>query len=186
MPKQRTCKICGTKFIPNPNMFCPPTCNNFDCMVEYSNRHLKKSKLKEKQKQNKAVKEFRENDKGWLLKLAQQTFNKFIRLRDKDLPCISCGTTNDIQYHCGHYKPAGGYSYLRFDERNCHKQCVKCNNFLSGNLAEYRIALIKKIGIKEVEKLEQPNQLKTWTVEELKEIINTYKDKTKQLNFNNN
>jgi hypothetical protein len=150
-------------------------------MVAYTDKHLNKSKQLKQKKQCKAVRELKKSDVKILKELAQKLFNQYIRMRDKDLPCISCGTTNDIQYHASHFKPAGGYSYLRFDESNVHKGCVRCNTYLSGNLVPYRVALIEKIGIEEVERLEQPNQCKTWTKEELDEIITTYRKKIKDL-----
>ena len=175
--KQKTCKICKEKFVPERQM---QTCCSYTCSIEYAKQLTSKREAKKKRDARKALREYKKNDKATLMQLAQKIFNQYIRLRDKDLPCISCGTTNDIQYHAGHYKPAGGYSYLRFDESNVHKQCVRCNTNLSGNLVAYREALIKKIGIDEVNRLEQPNQTKRWSVEELQEIIRVYRLKIKQ------
>src|SRR5690606_36814293 len=70
-------------------------------------------------------------------------FQKYIRLRDKDLPCISCGSFEGVPQG-GHYKKAEIYSGVIFDERNCHKQCKKCNVFLGGNEANYRVNLVKR------------------------------------------
>jgi hypothetical protein len=79
------------------------------------------------------------------LKLKAQTaFNAWIRKRDEGQSCISCGTGSPNQ--AGHFYSAGHYSALRFNEDNCHFQCVRCNYFLSGNLNQYRINLEKKIG----------------------------------------
>lgn len=176
--KQKTCKICKNKFLPERQM--QSVCS-YECSLEYGKKHLS-NEVKEKKKQDsKAKREFKQNDKVFLKELAQKVFNTYIRMRDKGLPCISCGTTNDIQYHASHFKPAGGYSYLRFDENNVHKSCSRCNSQLAGNLISYREALIKKIGIEEVERLEQPNQIKTWSVEEYQEIIKKYRQKTKEL-----
>lgn len=176
--KQKTCKICKNKFLPERQM--QSVCS-YECSLEYGKKHLS-NEVKEKKKQDsKAKREFKQNDKVFLKELAQKVFNTYIRMRDKGLPCISCGTTNDIQYHASHFKPAGGYSYLRFDENNVHKSCSRCNSQLAGNLIPYREALIKKIGIEEVERLEQPNQIKTWSVEEYQEIIKKYRQKTKEL-----
>ena len=136
-----------------------------------------KAKLKQKAA-NKARKEFNATDRSVLLKKAIKSFNEFIRLRDKNEHCISCGYVGGSkprQFHAGHYKPAGGYSYLRFDENNVHKQCSICNNHLSGNLVPYRNALILKVGQQEVDRLEQPNQIKKWSVEELQGIIDKYR-----------
>jgi hypothetical protein len=75
---------------------------------------------------------------------AGMKFRKWIRSRDHDQPCISCGSWNTSD--AGHYYSAGHYPELEFNEDNVHGQCRKCNMFLSGNLLEYRKGLIKKIG----------------------------------------
>lgn len=175
MPK---CKVCKKEYTrkSNTQVVC-----SYECSIEYAKRMREKKEKLEKTKNRVALREFKAKDKTVLKELAQKLFNQFIRLRDKDLACISCGTRNDIQYHAGHYKPAGGFSYLRFDENNVHKQCVRCNSHLAGNLNNYRPALIEKIGLAEVERLEQPNQIKSWTVEELQEIITKYRAKIKEL-----
>lgn len=105
---------------------------------------------------------------------AQAAFNKWIKLRDKDEPCISCGVTVSPQWDCGHYLSRGSNPALRFDEDNCHKQCVKCNNYLSGNAIHYRIGLVKKIGLERVERLEGPHAPKKYTVEQIREIRQKY------------
>lgn len=116
------------------------------------------------------------------LNLLQVVFNSYIRERDKHLPCISCGTSNNIQYHAGHYFSVGSYPALRFNEDNVHKQCVQCNNFLHGNLVEYDRALKVKIGLSKYADL---YALKTSTLKlnelEIKELIQTYKLKLKEL-----
>ena len=105
---------------------------------------------------------------------AQTTFNKFIRERDRDLGCISCGGKID---HAGHYFSSGHYSALTFDEDNVHGQCLKCNNFLHGNLINYRMGLVERYGDKFVIKLENKskNKLYKYSREELQDIINKYK-----------
>lgn len=115
----------------------------------------------------------------------QKVFNKFIRLRDAGKPCISCGTANkDIDYHAGHLYAAGNYSYLRFNEDNVHLQCGNnCNKNKHGNFAEYRIALIKRIGLAHVEQLERDRHKKLkMTIPEIREKIKYYKTKIKEIN----
>jgi len=52
---------------------------------------------------------------------------------------------------------------------------------LSGNLINYRANLIKKIGEDELIKLEaEANETRKFTIQELKEIIETYKKKVKE------
>ena len=57
----------------------------------------------------------------------------------------------------------------------------KCNNFLSGNAVNYRIGLIKRLGLERVEALESDHELKHWSKDELREIAATYKAKLKTL-----
>jgi len=75
-------------------------------------------------------------------------------LRDKDKGCVSCGTINSDLFDGGHYFKAELFSGLIFDERNCHKQCRKCNRFLGGNEIQYRLGLVQRFGIDFVEELE--------------------------------
>jgi hypothetical protein len=102
---------------------------------------------------------------------AKKSFQKWIRLRDSELPCISCNNANTNDWAGGHYFSAGKYSGLIFDERNCHKQCnTYCNKNLSGNLLEYRKGLVKRFGIDFVEQLESESDSKRnykFTKEEL-------------------
>jgi hypothetical protein len=88
-----------------------------------------------------------------LIQKATTVFNKFIRERDKDCNCISCDKKKELQ--AGHFYSGGHYPSLKFNENNVHGQCERCNYYLSGDLNNYRINLIKKIGIAEVEKLDK-------------------------------
>lgn len=113
------------------------------------------------------------------MKIAQQTFNKYIRLRDQGKNCISCGQKPKKE-NAGHFYSAGGHTAVRFDERNVFLQCEHCNTFLSGNLLKYRENLLIKLGFEEFERL-SVDAMKTrkYTREELKEVISIYKQKIK-------
>jgi hypothetical protein len=115
------------------------------------------------------------------IKIAQQVFNKYIRLRDKSSLCISC-QKKPLKENAGHFYNANNHWSVRFDERNVHLQCEHCNTFLSGNLIYYRENLLKKIGIEEFENLSaEATKTRKFTIEELKEIIATYKKKIKNI-----
>lgn len=104
---------------------------------------------------------------------AQKIFNAWIRNRDKDLGCISCG--GEVQ-HAGHYLSAGHHTALRFDECNVNGQCLRCNNFLHGNLIRYRQGLIAKYGENKVNLLENyGSRVKKWSRLELEWICQNYK-----------
>lgn len=108
-----------------------------------------------------------------LKKVVQRKVNAYVRERDKDLPCISCGKWSD-NWHCGHYIAQGSSGALRYNLDNLSKQCAGCNLFKHGALIDYRIGLIKKIGVKRVEWLENHRKdIKKWTREELQEILDS-------------
>ena len=109
-----------------------------------------------------------------LLKKAQDVFNAWIRRRDEDRPCISCGKPGN---QAGHYFPVKGFSGLRYHENNVHLQCAYCNCYQHGNQAMYRIGLVHRIGenkVKELEQLALDDRVKKWSREELNEIIRRY------------
>ena len=109
----------------------------------------------------------------------QIIFNKYIRLRDEGLPCISCQNLNPKKVNAGHYRSVGGNPELRFTEYNCHRQCEYCNTYLHGNLIEYRKNLITKLGIKKVEWLEGSHEPLKLSIPEIKELKEFYKHKIK-------
>lgn len=175
--KKKTCKPCGELFTPFMPLQkeCSPTC----ALVAVREKAAKK----EKKDFNAETRRMKEKIKTLTeyLNDAQKQFNKFIRLRDKRESCISCGRNHGGQYHAGHYRTTKAASQLRFNEDNCHKQCSVCNNHHSGNITEYRINLVKKIGQWRVEQLENNNQLADWTKEKAIEIKKEYRAKWKSL-----
>jgi len=109
-----------------------------------------------------------------LLAKAQIVFNRWIRFRDKDKGCISCG--NEVQ-QAGHYYSQGHHSALRFNELNCAGQCVRCNMHLSGNLIHYRHGLVKRYSQSEIDLLDSVgtrNAAKKWSRVQLEFIIEKY------------
>jgi hypothetical protein len=121
---------------------------------------LKAQKKRDKSKED--LKDYQKTlKKKKLLETTQRYFNKFIRLRDTNgvgCNCISCGGyvrygTKNCQ--AGHYKPIGTRNDLRFNEDNCHVQCLFCNHYSSGDKwVVYKENLVKKIGQDRVDMLE--------------------------------
>lgn len=186
--RQRKCiiKSCRQPFKP---ISMTHKCCSASCAAEYAKEvRVKKEAQEARLKTRREAEEKREHRKKveklktrqqWL-KEAQIEFNKYIRERDKDLPCISCGeyrSSNDA----GHLRSVGAAPQLRFDEDNCHKQCVVCNQHLSGNALAYRSALIARIGIDRVSRLENDNSVRRYTIEDAKAIKAHYRDKLKEL-----
>jgi hypothetical protein len=118
--------------------------------------------------------------RDWMAE-AQKAFNAWVRVRDAALPCVSCGRHHEGQYHAGHYLTVGARPELRFTPNNVHKQCSACNTHLHGNLILYRVELVKRIGLAAVEALEGPHEPAKYTVDELRQIRDTYRAKARSL-----
>lgn len=168
------CKVCLVEY--KKWRMTQKVCGSIECAAEYARQVREKAERKELR----ARKEKLKTRTQWL-KEAQIEFNRYIRERDRDLPCISCGRFHSGAYDAGHYRSVGAAPQLRFDETNCHKQCVPCNQHKSGNAIEYRRGLISKIGQRRTESLEQSNEVIRWTIEDAKRIKAEYKAKTAEL-----
>jgi hypothetical protein len=150
------------------------------CSIPCAVTHGKATQAKKTRQEIRHAREELKTRQDWIRE-AQKWFNKYIRLRDKHCPCISCKRFHSGQYHAGHYRTTAAAPQLRFSENNVHKQCSACNNYLSGNIVEYRKWLVEKIGKEAVEQLENDSTIKRWTIEELQEIKKVYKNKCKEL-----
>ena len=118
---------------------------------------------------------------------AKKSFQKYVRMRDKGLPCISCGIFETELWDGGHYKKAEIYSGVIFNTHNCHKQCRKCNRFLNGNELMYRQGLIQRYGIEYADAIElKANETRNYkyTREELIAIKIKFDILVKELNNN--
>jgi hypothetical protein len=157
-------------------VFLQKNCFDPNCVAEWINEVKQKNWQKKKAKLKADLMTVQD-----YIKLAQQVFNKYIRLRDAGNVCISC-QKKPLKENAGHFYNANNHWSVRFDERNVHLQCEHCNTFLSGNLIYYRENLLKKIGIEEFENLSaEAMKTRKYTIEELKEIIATYKKKCKEI-----
>ncbi len=181
-PKPKTCKnpACRDSFVPQRlgQAVCSPKCAL--ATVEVQKAKEKKSLAQAGRRDIKVRKEALKT-RADHAKDTQQAFNEWVRLRDADLPCVSCGRHHDGQYHAGHYRTVGANPELRFVEMNVHKQCAPCNNHKSGDIVNYRIELVKRIGAEAVEWLEGPHEPRKYTIEDLKAITAEYRAKTKEL-----
>ena len=119
----------------------------------------------------------------WLQE-AQAAINSYVRSRDYGDVCISCGNKMNWNMVGGavdssHYRSTGSSPHMRFNIFNVHAGCVKCNRFLSGNITDYRIRLIKKIGEKKVLEIENDNTARNYSIEYLKRIKKIFNRKAR-------
>lgn len=108
--------------------------------------------------------------KDRLKKKAWIVFSKWIRERDKR--CVTCST--GLAENAGHF----WHNILDFDEVNINGQCVRCNKWLSGNLAVYAEYLIKRYGLKKFNKLSARHYIamkgEHYEIEDYEKIIKKY------------
>ena len=170
------CKKCKEKFeaLHFNQKYCT---DKKECIEEWINKAKQvqwKNKKRRMKEELKTTSEF--------VKEAQKWVNKFVRLRDKDKGCISCGTPLVGKYDAGHFFSAGGHGSVRFDLRNINAQCVYCNQYEHGNLYNYHKNLITKIGNENFKRLElKSHKIKKYTKDELRVMIKTYKEKCAKL-----
>lgn len=186
-PNPRKCKAkaCGVVFTPSRSFqcWCSP-----DCAVSIAAAKKEKAEQRQRSEQRKKDRETRDRLKtrsDWM-KDAQREFNRFIRLRDRNLPCICCGRVLPANavgggYDAGHYRSVGSAPHLRFDEDNVHAQRKDCNRYGSGRAVDYRIGLLDRIGSERVSALEADQTPRKYTIEELKQIRDTYRAKAREL-----
>lgn len=171
--KARKCKYCKSTF--EPVAFLQKNCFEPDCVTAWIQETKDKAWQKKKAKLKADLMTIQD-----YIKLAQQVFNKFIRLRDAGENCISCNK-KPLKENAGHFYNANNHWNVRFNEHNVHLQCEYCNTYLHGNLIEYRENLINKIGFYKFSILKhESNKTRKFTTEELKEIIKEYKQKIKK------
>ena len=166
-PRETMIKINGSNF------------HSIDCATQhaYGNKDKGAEAARKAQKKKDVKRKQALKSTGDYIKEAQTAVNKYIRLRDRNKPCVSCGSSpadSDLltgsRFDAGHYRSRGAAGHLRFNLLNIHKQCVKCNRFNSGNAVDYRLELINRIGIDNVNRLEMNNTPVKFTVEYLQRV----------------
>ena len=188
-PKPKKCKnpACGISFPPQRlgQAVCSPKCA---LAMAPANTEKARKAINQRDRREIQVRKEKLKSRADHLREAQAVVNEYVRLRDAQLPCISCDSMpNDSdlmtgsRWDAGHYRSVGACPELRFEPLNIHRQCVKCNRNLSGNAVEYRIRLVQRIGAETVAWLEGPHEPRKYTVEEIKTIKAEYRAKTREL-----
>lgn len=174
--RPKKCRVCRELFQPMNSL--QVVCFTLACAAEYGRRQEQKRRKRE-------LREGRERLKtrsDWMRE-AQQAFNRWVVLRDRGLPCVSCDAPAAQvekrpahgRWNASHYRSVGACPELRFHPLNVHKACQKCNSHLSGNIVEYRVRLVKKIGGEMVGWLEAKHEPKRYRIDELREIKAKYR-----------
>lgn len=180
---------CSTPTVWRKYGLCPDCYKSWLLTTKEGRATIERSRIKAKKKLQRDNKqkqrEWKEKNKSIaaLKQEARRVFQEYIRLRDIDELCICCDKKSS-NWDAGHYRKAEIYSGVIFDEINCNKQRVYCNQYLHGNEANYRDGLIIKYGMDAVidlEKRADETRNKKWSREELLEIKKEYSTKLKEL-----
>ena len=191
-PKQKKCreKEPGCQGSYTPRTSFQTTCHNPLCAIKKTKRD-KAKKEKAKRVKTRAEKRALKGIREWT-KDAQYWCNKYIRLRDHDRPCISCGKMDyelpdkyGGKWDAGHFLTRGSRRWIRYHPYNLAKQCKPCNApgpYKAAEVArKFRENLIERVGLEMVEYLENNHDNYSFSVEDLQEIVVEYKERIKSL-----
>lgn len=112
-------------------------------------------------------------------KKAWVVFSKWVRERD-NWTCYTCGKYGGVgtaYMHAGHFISRSANATL-FSEDNVRAQCYYCNIRARGNVKEFSYRLKNELGEKRfLALIELGHTTKQFTVQELKQLVETYKPK---------
>lgn len=184
MKNLRRCKMCRKTIksggIVTPKLrFC-----SWDCLNEYRTTPAAAQMAKKMERIELTDRKERLKSIETHIRDAQREFNSYIRARDKNRNCISCdrdlSDTRDTKgFDCGHYISRSltgkGSSKWRFHPRGCAGQCKRCNRWASGNFVQMRKGLVERFGIDQIERMENDNVERKFTLSELERIKKVFR-----------
>ena len=183
-PKPKKCKnpACGEKFVAQRlgQAVCSPKCG---LAIKHVNETKARKSLDQVGRADIKVRKEALKSRGDHAKEAQAVINRYVRLRDAHLGCISCDkpATWGGQWHCSHFRSVGAAPHIRYNLWNMNRACSVCNNHLSGNIAGYRPKLIEKIGQNKVDWLESNHSVARHDIPYLKRIKAVFTKKCRRL-----
>jgi len=159
---------------------------SYECLKEYTSKNMDKIRsrvMKEKRQQDRVIKEKLKTRSQWKRE-AQTAVNRYVRWRDRDRGCISCGRSLQSDsvgggYDAGHMLSRGAHGHKCFRTDNIHGQCKHCNRYLSGNVDKFRVGLVWRYGQAYVDRVESPWDPPDFTIEYLKRIKDIFTRKLK-------
>jgi len=113
--------------------------------------------------------------------------SKFVRMDASDVngfcKCVTCHTVKHYkEMQAGHFIPQAQGNAVKWDLRNIHPQCYRCNINLGGNGAEYYPYMVDQYGIDTVDELRRLSHTTVkFTVNDLLEMENDFKLKLENI-----
>ncbi|MEN9885601.1 MAG: hypothetical protein RL758_179 [Pseudomonadota bacterium] len=176
---------CGEMFTPSRPMqkACSPKCAA-DMVSAKKLKDAEKAKAEDKRKTREQLENLKTVPE--LKKEAQREFNRYVRLRDAGKGCFVCGETLILGgvgggFDAGHIRSRSNADNLRFDERNVHGQCKRCNAAGATKDWEMREAADRLLGPEVAAALYADNRVHKWQRDELREIRDTSRAKANAL-----
>jgi hypothetical protein len=179
--RKKKCAVCKNYFVPDRPF--QKACS-IPCAVEHG-------RVLNEKKQRKKASEEKRADKEKLARLtprylegkAQDAINAYVRVRDYERGCISCGKDMhwNGQWHAGHLKTRGANSFLRYHLWNLNKQCSVCNNHHSGNVAEHERGIVVRYGQERLDFLQSAPKMRRYSDEYLIRLADVFRKKTRIL-----
>lgn len=135
----------------------------------------------------------RKNRRSVRITGADKHFSKFIRLRDAvkvqdGIPycrCVTCGKIAPVKEMTNGHFVKRDRTATRYNEKNCHPQCVGCNEFQDGMEYRHGKEIDKKYGPGTAEMLQNIGATRGARARlgkyRLKEIADKYREKVKIL-----
>jgi len=182
MANKRKCRHCHT-YTKDFVVFGVMAFCNFDHATSYAYANKDKGYEKQRKENKKKLAERKEALKSPSdhAREAQKAVNLYVRVRDRGRPCISCDKPDIGKRDASHYRSVGACKQLRFNTFNIFASCHSCNTQLSGNLLEYRIRLVPRLGAERVDWLESQNEIARYSIDYLKRIKKVFNRRAKHL-----
>jgi hypothetical protein len=184
-PRPRKCRTCRQPFKPANTL---QSACSIPCAIAQGRKQMQRSQdmARRQQRRETAERKVKLRTRRDWIKRAQIAFNAYIRARDAGKTCICCDRPLNPEaigggYDCGHYRSVGSAPHLRFEPENAHGQTKQCNRYGAGRAVDYRLGLIRRIGLARVEAIEADQLPRKWTIAELQDIERHYKALTKEL-----
>ncbi|AZD07545.1 Phage NinG rap recombination [Pseudomonas chlororaphis] len=184
-PRRKRCPSCRVMFVPARTS--QAVCGEIECAIAYGKSEKGQARAKKALADvgRREIKDRKDKLKSRTeyAKEAQAVINRYVRLRDAHLGCISCDKPASWggQWHCSHFRSVGAAAHLRFNLWNMNKSCSQCNAHLSGNIMVYRPRLVEKIGAEKVEWLECNQELVRHEIPYLKRLKAVFAKKCRRL-----
>ena len=186
-PRAKKCLVaeCRASFVPQRlgQRVCSPACAIIDAPNNQANQEKARKSLAQVERREIKARKEKLKSRADHAKEAQAVINRYVRLRDAHLGCISCDKPASWsgQWHCSHFRSVGAAAHLRFNLWNMNKSCSQCNAHLSGNIMVYRPRLVEKIGAEKVEWLECNQELARHEIPYLKRLKAVFAKKCRRL-----